>query len=117
MEKLIHGHLKIISLVTVKILFIILFVKPATILILNKLKISNKELQNIKQVSKTCITALTKYAQNILDTANKLTHIFKYFHSIMKQTMLLENIKKNNILRWNFQMVILFRICKRIYLT
>ena len=95
MEKLFHGHIKIISLVTVKILFILYFVKTVTIFILDKLKISNKELQNINQMSQNCITALAGYARNILETATKLSHIFKYFHSIMKQIPSLENIRKN----------------------
>ena len=46
-------------------------------------------------MSKTHITALAGYAQNILETATKLCHIFKYFHSVMKEILLLENIKKN----------------------
>ena len=41
---------KIISLVTVKMLFVFWFVKLATIFILDKLKNSNKELQNINQM-------------------------------------------------------------------
>ena len=45
-------------------------------------------------MSKIHITALARYAQKILETAKKLSHIFKYFHSSMKQTLHLENIKK-----------------------
>ena len=51
---------------------------------------------------KTYITTLARYAQNVIDTAIKLSHIFKYLHSIMKQTMSLDNIKKNNIFQMEF---------------
>ena len=50
MAKLLHGHTKIIFLVTVKMLFIFYFVKIATIFIFDKLKTSNKEQQNINQM-------------------------------------------------------------------
>ena len=62
----------------------------------NKLKILNKELQNINYMSRTCITELPGYAQNILETKTKPSHIFKYFHSVMKQIQSLENIKKRD---------------------
>ena len=45
---------------------------------------------------KNHITALPGCAQNTLETVTKLNHIFKYFHSIMKQIQRLENIKKND---------------------
>ena len=41
------------------------------------------------QMSRACITEL-------LETAKKPNHISKYFHSIMKQILHLENIKKND---------------------
>ena len=97
MEKLFHGHINIISLVTVKMLFIFLLIKLATIFILDKLTILDKELQNRNQMSKTRITALAGYAQNILEGATKPSHIFKYFHSIMKQILRSVNIKKKDI--------------------
>ena len=53
-------------------------------------------MQNINQMQKTRITALVGYAPNTLETVTKLNHIFKYFHSIMKQIQRLENIKKND---------------------
>ena len=67
-----------------------------TILLLDKLKTSNKELQKINQMQKTCITAIAGCAWNILETVTKLNHIFKHSHSIMKQIQGLENIKKND---------------------
>ena len=67
-----------------------------TIFIVDRLKTSNKELQNINQIKNPRITALAGYAQNTLETVTKLNHIFKYFHSIMKQIQRLENIKKND---------------------
>ena len=45
---------------------------------------------------KTHITALAGYAQNTLEIVTKLDHIFKYFHSIIKQIQRLENIKKTD---------------------
>ena len=45
-------------------------------------------------MSKSCITAFAGYSQNILETATKLIHIFKYFRSITKQLLFKENIKK-----------------------
>ena len=50
MAKLLHGDIKIIFLVTVKMLFIFQFVKLATIFIVDKLETSDKELQNINQM-------------------------------------------------------------------
>ena len=47
-------------------------------------------------MSKTRITALAGYGQNILQTGTKPHDIFKYFHSILKQILLLDNIKKND---------------------
>ena len=35
-------------------------------------------------------------SNQLLETVNKLNHIFKYSHSIMKQIQRLENIKKND---------------------
>ena len=57
---------------------------------------SNKELQIINQMQKTCIAAQAGYAQNTLETVTKLNHVFKYFHSVMKQIQRLENMKKND---------------------
>ena len=55
------------------------------IFILHKFKIWNKELQNINQMLNIRIAALTGYPQNILETATKQSHIFKYFYSNMKK--------------------------------
>ena len=47
-------------------------------------------------MSKTDIKAIAGYAQNILETTKKLSHIFKHFSSGMKQTLHFENIKKKD---------------------
>ena len=45
---------------------------------------------------------LVGYAQNILETVTKPSHIFKYFRSIMKENIiaLREYKEKGHILRW-----------------
>ena len=55
---------------------------------MDKLKILNKELQNINLMSKTHLTTLAGYAQKNLEIVNKLNHIFKYFYSNTKDTAL-----------------------------
>ena len=95
MAKRFHGHIKVIYLVTVIMLFVFYIVKLATTFILDKLKNLNKELQKNSDV-KARITAHAGYGQNNLETATNPIHIFKYFHFIMKQILHFENIKRND---------------------
>ena len=94
MEKLFDGHLKIICLVTVKMLFIFGFVKFAAIFILDKLKIFSKELQNINQISKTYVTAFAGYVQNILEIATTPNRILKTFPFYYKLNTALREYKE-----------------------
>ena len=52
-------------------------------------------------MSKTLITALAGYAPRFYETATKLDHILKYFHSITKKnSALLKYEEKRYIFRW-----------------
>ena len=52
---------------------------------LDKIKILNKELQNINQMSKTCITSLAEYPHSTLEAATKLAHTFNFSHSFYEK--------------------------------
>ena len=75
---------------TLKMLSVFQFVKLATNFILPKLKILNKELQDINQMPKSRIAVLAGCAQN------KPSHVFKYFQSITKHILRYENIQKSD---------------------
>ena len=65
--------------------------------ILDKLKILNKELQNMNEIYKTHMTALAGYGKKILQTATNLQPL--YFE---KNTTIREYKEERYILRWKF---------------
>ena len=71
-----------------------------TIFILDKLKILNKELQNINQMSKTLIIALVGYAQNVFRDCNKAKLYFQIFPFYYEKNTALREYKRKRYILW-----------------